>query len=207
VALARALAVEPPVLLLDEPLAALDARTKLETRSGLRRHLADHRGATVLVTHDPLDAMVLADTIVIIEGGRAVQRGDAAAVTREPRSDYVAKLVGLNLYRGRGSGTSVVLAGGFTLSTVDAVVGEAFVVYRPAAVALHRVRPDGSPRNVWAATVDGLERHGDGVRVHLTGPVPAAADVTAAAVADLDLAPGREVWAAVKAAETRAYPV
>jgi molybdate transport system ATP-binding protein len=206
VALARALAVEPSLLLLDEPLAALDARTRLSTRAHLRRHLAGRAGATVLVTHDPLDAMVLADTIVIIEAGRVVQRGDPAAITREPRSDYVARLVGLNLYRGTGAGAAVTLPGGFTLATADPVDGPAFVAFPPAAVAVHRGRPDGSPRNVWPATVDGLERHGDHIRVHLTGPVEVAADVTAAAVADLDLVPGRQVWAAVKAAETRVYP-
>src|SRR5690606_9759151 len=100
VALARALAVEPSLLLLDEPLAALDARTRLETRAHLHHHLSGHPGATLLVTHDPLDALVLADRLVILEGGRVVQEGDAGSITARPRTDYVARLVGLNLYRG-----------------------------------------------------------------------------------------------------------
>ena len=81
VALARALAVHPVLLLLDEPLAALDARTRLDTRAELHRHLANHPGATLLVTHDPLDALVLADRLVIIEDGQVVQEGDATTIT------------------------------------------------------------------------------------------------------------------------------
>ncbi|WFF05622.1 ABC transporter ATP-binding protein [Micromonospora sp. WMMD1076] len=205
VALARALAVGPALLLLDEPLAALDARTRLDTRAELQRHLGAHPGATLLVTHDPLDALVLADRLVIVEHGRVVQEGDAATVTARPRTDYVARLVGLNLHRGRADGHAVIV-GELTLTTADTVHGEAFVAYPPAAVALHPSRPEGSPRNVWAATVTGVQRHGDNLRVQLAGPVEVAADVTPAAAAHLGLIPGRPVWAAVKAAETRAYP-
>ncbi|MFI7426408.1 ABC transporter ATP-binding protein [Micromonospora sp. NPDC049836] len=205
VALARALAVEPTLLLLDEPLAALDARTRLDTRAELQRHLGAHAGATLLVTHDPLDALVLADRLVIVEQGRVVQEGDAATVTARPRTDYVARLVGLNLHRGRADGRSVTV-GGLTLTAADSVHGDAFVAFPPAAVALHPGRPDGSPRNVWPATVTGVQRHGDNLRVQLAGPVAVAADVTPAAAAQLRLRPGQRVWAAVKAAETRAYP-
>ncbi|WP_435589071.1 ABC transporter ATP-binding protein [Micromonospora chalcea] len=205
VALARALAVDPALLLLDEPLAALDARTRLDTRAELQRHLGAHPGATLLVTHDPLDALVLADRLVIVEHGRVVQEGDAATVTVRPRTDYVARLVGLNLHRGRADGHTVTV-GELALTTADTVHGDVFVAYPPAAVALHPSRPEGSPRNVWAATVTGVQRHGDNLRVQLAGPVEVAADVTPAAAAHLGLIPGRPVWAAVKAAETRAYP-
>ncbi|NUW38247.1 ABC transporter ATP-binding protein [Nonomuraea sp. SMC257] len=205
VALARALAVRPELLLLDEPLAALDAHTRLEVRSELRRHLADFGGATVLVTHDPLDAMVLADRLVVIENGAIVQQGAPAEVARHPRTDYVARLVGLNLYRGVADGTRV-KAGELLLHTSEHLDGAAFVAFPPAAVALYRSRPDGSPRNLWQARIDGIERHGDNVRVHLEGPVTAFADITPAAVADLDLTPGQTIWASVKATETHAYP-
>jgi molybdate transport system ATP-binding protein len=206
VALARALAVDPTLLLLDEPLAALDARTRLDTRAELQRHLGDHRGATLLVTHDPLDALVLADRLVIIEHGRVVQEGDAATITAQPRTDYVARLVGLNLHRGHGDGHTV-RVGDLTLTAADRVDGDAFVAFAPSAVALHATRPDGSPRNTWPAVIVGVQRHGDNLRVQLGGPVTAAADITPAAAAHLRLAPGQAVWAAVKAAETRAYPV
>jgi molybdate transport system ATP-binding protein len=94
VALARALATDPALLLLDEPLAALDARTRLETRAQLYRHLAEHPGPTLVITHDPLDALVLADRLVIIEDGAVIQEGDAATVTADPRTEYVALLAG-----------------------------------------------------------------------------------------------------------------
>ncbi len=207
VALARALAMQPSLLLLDEPLAALDARTRLETRAELHRHLAEHPGPTLVVTHDPLDAFVLADRLVILEEGRVVQEGDAAAVTARPRTDYVARLVGLNLYRGRGTGHTVVVHSGLALESADTVDGDAFVAFPPAAVALHRQAPEGSPRNTWEASVAGVTRHGDSIRVSLHGgPGDASADVTPAGAAALGLVPGQRVWAAVKASETRAYP-
>ncbi|BEL07066.1 ABC transporter ATP-binding protein [Actinoplanes sichuanensis] len=206
VALARALAVDPVLLLLDEPLAALDARTRLETRGELRRHLSAHPGATLLVTHDPLDALVLADRLVIVEQGRVVQEGDAATITARPRTDYVARLVGLNLYRGRGDGHTVTITDDFALTSTDRVDGDAFVAFPPAAVALHPSRPDGSPRNTWPAVLADVQRHGDNLRVRLDGPISVSADITPAAAAHLHLEPGRELWVAVKAAETRAYP-
>jgi molybdate transport system ATP-binding protein len=205
VALARALAVRPQLLLLDEPLAALDAHTRLEVRSQLRRHLADFDGATVLVTHDPLDAMVLADRLIVIENGAVVQEGAPSEVARRPRTDYVARLVGLNLYRGVADGVRVKV-GELPLSTCEGLDGPAFVAFPPTAVALYRTRPDGSPRNLWQARIDGIERHGDHVRVHLDGPITVFADITPAALADLDLTPGQRIWASVKATETHAYP-
>jgi molybdate transport system ATP-binding protein len=206
VALARALAVEPTLLLLDEPLAALDARTRLDTRAHLHRHLADHPGATLIVTHDPLDALVLADRLVIIEAGSVVQQGDAATITAQPRTDYVARLVGLNLFRGTAAGHLVRLANDVVLTVADAVDGDVFVAFAPTAVALHTRQPDGSPRNTWPATITGIQRHGDNLRVQLAGVITVAADITPAAAAQLRLAAGGPVWAAIKATETRAYP-
>ncbi|MEG3634439.1 ABC transporter ATP-binding protein [Micromonospora palythoicola] len=206
VALARALAVEPALLLLDEPLAALDARTRLDTRAQLQHHLAGHPGATLLVTHDPVDAVVLADRLVIIEGGQVVQEGDVTTVTAQPRTDYVARLVGLNLYRGHADGHLVLITDGFPLVTNDRQDGDVFVAFAPSAVALHPHRPEGSPRNTWPATVVGVQRHGDNLRVQLDGRVTVAADITPAAAAHLRLAPGQTLWVAVKAAETRVYP-
>ena len=206
VALARALAAEPKLLLLDEPLAALDARTRLDTRAQLRGHLASFPGATVLVTHDPLDALMLADRLIIVEDGAIVQSGDAATITAQPRTDYVARLVGLNLYRGHAEGTTVRLPDGFALVTAVPLDGDAFVAFPPSAVSLFSTRPEGSPRNTWPATVTAMARHGDALRIELSGPIPVAADVTPAAAVQLELAPGHEVWATVKATEATAYP-
>jgi molybdate transport system ATP-binding protein len=208
IALARALATRPRLLLLDEPLAALDARTRLEMRAALRRHLDDFEAVAVLVTHDPLDAMVLADRLVVVEDGRVVQTGTPDRVARRPRTDYVARLVGLNLYRGTASGHLVRVDGGEVAVTVtEELSGEVFVAFPPSAVTLYRERPVGtSARNVWRCRVAGLESHGDRIRADLTGDLPMAADLTAVSAAELGLTPGGEVWAAVKAGQTHAYP-
>jgi molybdate transport system ATP-binding protein len=210
VALARALAPHPRLLLLDEPMSALDARTRLDVRARLRRHLADFDAVAVLVTHDPLDAMVLADRLTVIEGGRVVQHGTPADVARRPRSDYVARLVGLNLYRGTADpadGHQVRLDGAdATLATADSHRGPVFAAFPPSAVTLHRERPEGSARNLWPVTVLGMELHGDQVRLDLAGALPLTADVTPAAVAELGLGEGSEVWAAVKATAAHSYP-
>ncbi|MFI1962686.1 ABC transporter ATP-binding protein [Streptomyces pathocidini] len=207
VALARALAIRPRLLLLDEPLAALDARTRLEIRAQLRRHLAEFEAVAVLVTHDPLDAMVLADRLVVVEHGQVVQEGSPSGIARHPRTDYIAQLVGLNLYRGEADGHTVRLDSGPAITTTEVLSGPAFVAFPPSAVTLHRGRPTGSSaRNVWRCEVAGLETHGDQIRADLTGELPIAADLSAAAAAELDLHPGTEVWATLKATQTHAYP-
>ncbi|NKI41826.1 ABC transporter ATP-binding protein [Streptomyces sp. LD120] len=207
VALARALATRPRLLLLDEPLAALDARTRLDVRARLRSHLAEFEAVAVLVTHDPLDAMVLADHLVVVEDGQVVQRGTPADIARRPRTDYLAHLVGLNLYRGTAEGHTVRLDGGAVATTTEDLRGPVFVAFPPSAVTLHQERPGGSgARNLWRCEVAGLETHGDRIRVALTGGLPLAADLTTIAAAELDLRPGAAVWAAVKAARTHAYP-
>jgi molybdate transport system ATP-binding protein len=206
VALARALASEPRLLLLDEPMAALDATTRSSLRSELRDHLAVYGGCTIVVTHDPLDAMVLADRLVVLEGGAVVQEGAPGHVARHPATQYVAQLVGLNLLTGQADGHDVALHGGGRLSVAEAASGEVLVAVRPDAVSLFRSRPDGSPRNVWAARVAGVEMHGDRVRVALDGPAPLLADITQSALADLGLVGGSDVWVAIKASETSVYP-
>ncbi|GAB3873959.1 ABC transporter ATP-binding protein [Kibdelosporangium lantanae] len=207
VALARALVTRPDLLLLDEPLAALDAATRVHIRSQLRQHLDQYEGATVLVTHDPLDAMILADRLLVLENGSVVQEGTPAEVAQHPRTDYIATLVGLNLYRGTASGTSVTLDDGGTIVTAHPGSGPVFLTFRPTAVGIHGAQPSGSARNTWQATVAGIEQHADTVRVRLDGKPQVLADVTTAAVAELGLTNGREVWVSVKATETHTYPV
>ncbi|MEU2349627.1 ABC transporter ATP-binding protein [Modestobacter sp. NPDC049651] len=204
-ALARALVGDPRLLLLDEPLSALDARTRLTVRAELRQHLAAFGGSTVLVTHDPVDAMALADRVVVVEDGRVVQSGTPADVARRPRTDYVARLVGLVLLPGVGAGTSVALDGGGAVAVAEPVEGPVFVAVRPESVALYLSRPDGSPRNVWPAQVVAATPHGSVVRCDLAGEVPLTADVTATSFAELGLAPGVPVWATVKASEVAVY--
>lgn len=208
VALARALATRPELVLLDEPLAALDAATRLEVRSDLARHLRDFGGSALMVTHDPLDAMVVADRIVVLEEGRVVQDGSPSEVAQAPRTDYVARLVGLNLHRGRGAGAAVALDAGGVLQVADALDGPVLVAFPPTSVTLHRQHPEGSARNVWQGTIAGLEQHAHTVRVQVTAPrhPPVLADVTPAAVAELRLVPGAPVWVSFKATDTHVYP-
>ncbi len=207
VALARALAPSPSVLLLDEPLSALDVQTRASVRRDLRAHLDGFAGVTLVVTHDPLDALALATQVVVIEDGRLVQSGPIDDLTTRPRSRYVADLLGVNLLDGVADGSTVRLeVSGTTVAVADAGSGEVAVLVHPHAVAVHRHEPEGSPRNRWRARVAGLELLGDRVRVRLDGAVPLTAEVTADAVRALDLHEGNEVWATVKATEIRTYP-
>ena len=206
VALARALAPDPRLLLLDEPLAALDVTTRAEVRRDLKRHLASFRGLRLIVTHDPLEAVTLADRLIVMEKGRHVQTGTPAEVTEHPRSKYVADLVGVNLLRGEADHGSVRIPGGRVVAASDAQAGTVFAVIHPRAVSVHRERPQGSPRNVWRGRADGIEIFGDRVRVRIEGELPMVAEVTPAALAELDLGKGGEVWVSFKATEVVVYP-
>lgn len=203
VALARALATEPRLLLLDEPLAAVDASARLSLRHELQHHLAAFAGPRVIVTHDPVDAFVLADRIAVLEAGRIVQIGTAAEIGGQPRSRYTADLVGLNFVRGVVRDSVFVAEGGGSLIVATAVEGPAIATVHPRAIALFRDRPAGSPRNVWQAPVLGVETVLQGRRVRLGGPLPLVAEVTAAAVQELGLAAGAPVWLALKATEVQ----
>jgi molybdate transport system ATP-binding protein len=206
VALLRALATEPKLLLLDEPLSALDISVRAEVRRELSKQLASFHGVRLIVTHDPLEAMALADKLVVLEHGSVVQSGTPGEVTARPRSRFVADLAGVNLLRGRAYGDHVALAAEASLAAVDAGTGDVFAVVHPRAVALYRTRPDGTPRNVWRGQVDTVDLHGERVRVRVVGPVPLVAEVTRAAVQELGLTAGAAVWMAVKATEVSVYP-
>jgi molybdate transport system ATP-binding protein len=207
VALARALAGQPALLLLDEPMSALDAGARLDVQAELKRHLADFAGPCLLVTHDPLEALVLADRLIVLEGGRIVQEGTPAQIARQPATDYVAKLVGLNLYAGRAEGSDVKLSGGGTFVMASQHQhGDVLVALRPAAVTVTRQRPEfTSARNVWPAKITGLTLLADRVRLDLDGEPAALVDVTPAAVAELSLSAGSQVWLTAKATDLEVY--
>jgi molybdate transport system ATP-binding protein len=206
--LARALAPEPKLLLLDEPLAALDVQTRAETRRNLRTMLARFSGARVLVTHDPIDALALADRILVLEAGAVAQTGTPDEITSRPRSQFVAELVGVNLYRGRAEGDHIRIDDAIVTSA-EAHTGDVMMIIPPNAVVLHREQPSGSARNVWPGRVATLEHLGTRgrVRVRVVGPLTIVAEVTPGAVHDLALVEGTEVWAAVKATEVEVFPV
>ena len=174
----------------------------------LKRHLADFTGPCLLVTHDALEALVLADRLLVLEGGRIAQEGTPAQIARHPATDYVAKLVGLNLYAGQADGPQVKLAGGGAF--VVAGTGQhrdVLVAVRPSAVVVSTERPQhGSARNTWPAKITGLTLLADRVRLDLEGQPPALVDVTPAAVAELSLRPGSEVWLTAKATDLEVYP-
>lgn len=224
VALARALATDPALLLLDEPMAALDVANTAFLRSLLKRVLAGRRA--IIITHDVLDALMLANRTVIMEGGRIVESGPTADVLTRPRSGFGASLAGLNVLRGTLSGNTLLLpdgghvagrfpagtAGGGTgdgggaddggaMSTNDGVRGLA--AFAPQAVSVFLAAPHGSPRNVWPVTVEQVEPQAGSIRVR-AGEM--SADISAAAMAELDLAPGSRVFFVVKAAEVALYP-
>jgi molybdate transport system ATP-binding protein len=208
VALARALAGEPALLLLDEPLSALDAGTRLDVQAELKRHLADFTGPCLLVTHDPLEALVLAGRLIVLEGGRIVQEGTPAQIARRPATKYVAKLVGLNLYPGRADGSHVALAGGGAFVIADqGQHGDVLVAVRPSSMVVSNQRPEpSSARNTWPAKITGLTLLADRIRLDLQGEPSALVDVTPAAVAELQLNPGSQVWLTAKATDLEVYP-
>jgi molybdate transport system ATP-binding protein len=207
VALARALAGQPELLLLDEPLSALDAGTRLDVQAELKNHLAEFTGPCLLVTHDPIEALVLADQLIVLEAGRIVQRGTPQQIARQPATDYVAKLVGLNLYAGHASGSQVALTeGGSFITASQDLHGEVLVAIRPSAIAVSNQHPQpSSARNTWPAKITGLTLLADRVRLGLDGQPSALVDITPAAVAELSLTSGSQVWLTVKATELEVY--
>ncbi|MGA8046572.1 MAG: TOBE domain-containing protein, partial [Dermatophilaceae bacterium] len=167
-------------------------------------------GVTVLVTHDPLDALTLADRLVFVEAGRVVQSGPPAEVVARPRDAYVAHVVGLNLYAGETrSQTLVESSVGPVVTSGHDHVGPSWVSFAPAAVSLYIERPGGSPRNAWECTVRAIEIVGQTARVRLSvngTSEQLVAEVTTVSVAKLRLHTGSVVWATVKATEVSAYP-
>lgn len=206
VAVARALAAEPALLLLDEPMAALDVAVQPGLRQTLRRVLADR--TTVLVTHDVLDALLLADRVVVLEEGRVVEEGPSAEVLARPRSAFAARLAGLNLVRGRWrdgvAGPDGAVVQGIVTGSPPEPDVEVVAAFRPHAVAVYVDPPSGSPRNAFPVTVTDLHPTGDLMRVRGGG---LHADITPQAVADLGLVPGMRVTFTVKATEVSVYRV
>ena len=206
VALARAVATNPDLVLLDEPLAALDASVRGEIRRDLRVHLQGLSGARLIVTHDPVDAATLADRVVILEHGEVTQTGSMSDIALHPRTAYVAELVGLNYFRGNANDGVVTLVGGAEIRIADrSASGAVCVAIHPRAVTVLLLDQAGSARNHWRGTITAIDHLGDRVRVRIDATVPLVAEITPAAVAELHLVPGSDVIATAKATEISTY--
>ncbi|KIF66616.1 ABC transporter ATPase, partial [Streptomyces sp. AcH 505] len=204
-ALARALAARPRLLLLDEPLAALDQTTRAQVRHTLRGHLADFGGVCLIVTHDPVEAVSLADRVLVLDEGRALQDAPPTEVTRSPRSPWVARMLGRNAWPGTFGQDGLDLTAGGRLVVAEPLPAgtAALAIIAPEAVAVHRERPTGSPRNVWPGTVREITASGSRLRILITsGDAPdLVAEITPGAAAELGLTDGVSVWTSVKATE------
>ncbi|AZI59103.1 ATP-binding cassette domain-containing protein [Nakamurella antarctica] len=214
IAIARALAADPSLLLLDEPMAALDVAVSPALRVLLRQVLRGTGRTAVLVTHDLLDALALADRAIIIENGRITEDGPVKEIISRPRSAFAARIAGMNLISGTVTeGHLLAPDGQRVFGLVDPAcqnLGAAVALFRPSAVSVHVESTSGSPRNQVPVIIAQLEPRGDLVRVHSTdshsGAAGLIADITAVAAAELDLVPGKKVYFVVKAMEVTIYP-
>ncbi|MFJ2559533.1 MULTISPECIES: ABC transporter permease [unclassified Streptomyces] len=211
VALARALAARPRLLLLDEPLAALDQTTRAQVRHTLRGHLDGFGGVCLIVTHDPVEAVSLADRVLVLDEGRVLQDAPPAEVTRHPRSPWVARMLGRNAWPGAFGPDGFALDAGGRLVVAEPLPdgSRALAIIAPEAVSVHRERPGGSPRNVWPGTVREITALGSRLRVLITSDraPDLVAEITPEAAAELRLAEGVPVWTGVKATEVTLVPL
>ncbi|HLG00202.1 MAG TPA: ABC transporter ATP-binding protein [Acidimicrobiia bacterium] len=210
VAIARALASDPALLLFDEPFTGLDVAARVEVRQAVRDAWDASDAPRLLVAHEPVDALSMADRVIVIEEGAVVQVGTPGDLCERPRTAYVAELAGLNLVRGSGgteAGHPVVRAGhGEVLQVAESVEGSVVATFRPSAVAVFREAPGGSPRNVLEGTVSEIVPTGERVRVRIDSHPVVVAELTTSAAAALELRPGDRVYAVVKATEIEVRP-
>jgi len=214
VALARALILRPRLLLLDEPLSALDLQTRQQTRSELRRILSELSCITVLVTHSAFEAMAFGQRIAVLDRGRIAQMGSREELLTHPRSNYVAGLMGVNLFRGRvvagqGNGLAAVeTAEGRLNISVEGAAGEIFVAIDPHEVTIHTAPPTGSAQNVFSGRIVELVPElpfGERLRVILDTRPPLVAQITVRAAQTLGLREGMAVYASFKATAVNVY--
>lgn len=204
VALARALASEPSALLLDEPFAALDASARPEIRALLASVLDEFDGPAVVVTHDSEEAILIADSLVVMEAGRVLQSGSLAEVRSRPASEYVSHFVGVNILQGVAE-SGVITGDGWALTAADMdTSGDVTITIHPSAVGLFSSRPSGSARNTWEARIEWVTTTDNTARIGLGGPLTLVAEVTPAGAAAIEARPGSSVWVAVKASEIHA---
>jgi len=216
-ALARALSGDPRLLLLDEPLSSLDARARAEVRGLLRTVLRSFEGPRLLVTHEPVEAMTLADRIAVIEEGVITQTGTPAEIRETPRTSYAAELVGQNLFSGRlehddgGTGRVVTDEGEIVVAWPAGFEAgnSVLALLPPTDVSIHLQRPEGSPRNVLEGRITSVSApaEGDRARIRIGSSPPVVADITVGSLSRMGLREGDHVWASFKAVEVGVLPL
>jgi molybdate transport system ATP-binding protein len=214
IAIARAIVLEPRVLLLDEPLSALDVQTRRVIRGELRRLLAELPCATLLVTHSPAEALAFGEHVTVLEAGRVSQHGSREELMRRPRSPYVAEFLGVNFFRGSLASTAAESTVRIATPQGELVIagngeGDTAVVVHPRDVTLSLAVPGGTARNVFAGTIEEMVPEppaGELVRISLGTTPPLIAEVTRPAVEELGLRPGLRVFASFKAAGVVVVP-
>lgn len=206
VALVRALASSPEVVVLDEPLAAVDVAARSAMRALLAEHLASFGGPRLLITHDPEEAYLLADVVYVLEAGTVTHHGTPDEIRLHPMTPYAADLAGVNLLRGVGDGGAVEVSGHQVVVATEPSTGPVLLTIPPTAIALHLERPVGSPRNVWRTTVEWVERLGVRARVRTGAPVPLTVEITEQSRAEMGVETDLEVWVSVKATEIGVRP-
>lgn len=216
VALARALATSPQVLVLDEPMAALDVPSRSQLRALLRERAKARAITVVMVSHDLVDIASLSDAVAVMQAGQLVTQGPTAEILSTPSTEFVASLTGASLLNGTLAGDEATpqlkLGKGLSLRLAQwpqandgqppwQVGAKAVALINPDAIALYPQQPKGSPRNVIPVSVSSLD--GDGAVVSLSLRLADGqrlrTRLTAAAIAELGIQVGTSLFAVIKA--------
>lgn len=234
VAIARALVLRPRLLLLDEPLAALDVQTRRDVRQELRQILQDLTITTVMVTHQYVEALLFGQQILVLDQGQVIQQGNQQELRESPRSSYIAELVGVNFFRGHISSyetaTTCIVQLADSQSQIIATLREqisnepgkpigtdAYVIVDPRSITLHTARPEGSARNIFQGEILHLLQLGSGpqsskgqVRVSIrldnfASNQPLQTEITSDSVTRMKLHEGQKLYATWKASEAWVY--
>jgi molybdate transport system ATP-binding protein len=209
VSLARSIVLSPSLLLLDEPFSALDVHTRRFLRSEIRSILKQASIPTIIVTHDPMDALSFGEQVYIMDKGRLIQKGTIEEIKNRPRSRFAAEFTGLNGYYGmarkhQNGMLEINLHNGHKLLSVGEAVGEVLVLIDPSDIMLSREKPNSYTRNGFKATVKELihESHGKW-RLILQGDMEVLAQISSETIETYGISVGDEIYASIKATAIR----
>ena len=215
IAVLRTVFADSCAVVLDEPFSALDTAIASEVRSTVRSWLETLSVPLLIATHNPLDVMSLATHVAVMEHGKLTQFGTVAEVALQPRSQFTAQFLGLNLLRGTATGPVVSIGTEPKMLLMTAQLGDqdspahegqdVFTAFSPASVTLSQTEPHGSAQNTWLATVIAVEQLGSIMRITLESPALIRADITTAAALKMDVSAGQKLWTSVKATAIEVY--